>query len=332
MAKPGQADNVFLLNAINQNLSYLHRRSQGSTFLAVGSNDLLTMPVAAPDLPLQQCIAEILSTVDEAIEQTETLIAKTQQIKAGLMHDLFTQGVTKDGRLRPPREEAPQLYKQSPLGWIPREWDEDLFGSSVSIIDPNPSHRYPEEQEEGIPICSTENFRGEDEFDFARSKLMPPSVFMAQQQRCHFNAIDVVFARKGRIGLARRYGITPKVFSHTVVLFKARTHRIYQPWLMWLARSHWFLDDIDRRMNSNSGVPTLGVAFINAVSVPFPEVSEQRLINEQLDGISERIASEETHLHKLQQLKVGLMNDLLTGLVRVPVAETAEPKEVAADV
>ena len=122
-AKPGYTDNIFLLHAIEENLSFLHRRSQGSTFLAIGTADLSMMPVAAPPLAQQQRIAEILSTMDEAIEQTEALIAKTQQIKAGLMHDLFTRGVTKAGKLRPPREEAPQLYKESPLGWIPKEWD-----------------------------------------------------------------------------------------------------------------------------------------------------------------------------------------------------------------
>ena len=54
-------------------------------------------------------------TVDEEIEQTEALIAKTRQIKAGLTHDLFTRGVTPDGQLRPPRSEV-AVYKESPLG------------------------------------------------------------------------------------------------------------------------------------------------------------------------------------------------------------------------
>ena len=70
----------------------------------------------------QRRISEILSTVDEAIEQTEALIAKYQQVKAGLMHDLFTRGVSPDGRLRPTYKQAPHLYKESPLGWIPKEW------------------------------------------------------------------------------------------------------------------------------------------------------------------------------------------------------------------
>lgn len=74
-------------------------------------------------IELQHRIAEILSTLDEAIEATEALIAKHQQIKAGLMHALFTRGVNPDGHLRPTREQAPDLYKESPLGWIPQDWE-----------------------------------------------------------------------------------------------------------------------------------------------------------------------------------------------------------------
>ncbi|MDF0650577.1 MAG: restriction endonuclease subunit S [Nitrospira sp.] len=79
----------------------------------------------------QRRIAEILSTVDEAIEQTEALIAKYRKIKTGLMHDLFTPGLSPEAsakggvtwKLRPTRAEAPHLYKASPLGWIPKEWE-----------------------------------------------------------------------------------------------------------------------------------------------------------------------------------------------------------------
>ncbi|WP_260295761.1 restriction endonuclease subunit S, partial [Sedimenticola hydrogenitrophicus] len=75
-----------------------------------------------PDYQLQGKIARILQTVDRAIESTEALIEKYQQIKAGLMHDLFTRGVGADGKLRPRHDQAPELYQQTPIGWIPKEW------------------------------------------------------------------------------------------------------------------------------------------------------------------------------------------------------------------
>jgi type I restriction enzyme, S subunit len=53
-------------------------------------------------------------------------------MKAGLMPDLFTRGLDENGQLRSPREEAPTLYKHSPLGWVPREWS---FVTLESLVD-----------------------------------------------------------------------------------------------------------------------------------------------------------------------------------------------------
>ena len=99
------------------------RIARGTTVLMLDMKALKRIPIRFPKQhAFQNRIAEILTTIDEAIDQTEALIAKTQAIKAGLMNDLFTRGVTPDGKLRPSREEAPKLYKESPLGWIPKEW------------------------------------------------------------------------------------------------------------------------------------------------------------------------------------------------------------------
>ena len=86
-----------------------------------------------PPIPVQRRVLAILSTLDETIEQTETLIAKYEQIKAGLMHELFTRGVTPNGKLRPTRAEAPQLYKESPLGWIPKEWEVQRLDAEADV-------------------------------------------------------------------------------------------------------------------------------------------------------------------------------------------------------
>lgn len=78
--------------------------------------------VVVPALPTQRRIQYILSIIDQTIEKTEALIEKYQQIKAGMMHDLFTRGIGSDGKLRPPREQALELYQHTPIGWIPKEW------------------------------------------------------------------------------------------------------------------------------------------------------------------------------------------------------------------
>ena len=95
--------------------------SQGSTFEAINSTELAQWPVVHPKNQHEQIkIADILSMVDQAIEQTDALIAKQQRIKTGLMQDLLTCGIDKDGNLR---SEDTHEFKDSPLGRIPVDWE-----------------------------------------------------------------------------------------------------------------------------------------------------------------------------------------------------------------
>ena len=103
---------------------YFALHASGSTrfWPSVGAIENIDLPF--PPKSEQTKIAEILSTVDQAIEQTEALIAKQQRIKTGLMQDLLTRGIDEDGNLR---SEETHEFKDSPLGRIPVEWDVKLL-------------------------------------------------------------------------------------------------------------------------------------------------------------------------------------------------------------
>ena len=85
-----------------------------------------TLAITEFHLGEQSKIAEVLSTVDRAIEQTEALIAKQQRIKTGLTQDLLTRGIDEHGNIR---SEKTHKFKNSPLGRIPVEWNPMPFGS-----------------------------------------------------------------------------------------------------------------------------------------------------------------------------------------------------------
>jgi type I restriction enzyme S subunit len=85
--------------------------------------------VPIPPLEDQHVIAAVLDTADEAIAKTEAVIAKLKQVRAGLLHDLLTRGLDEHGQLRPSPTEAPQRYRDSPLGKIPREWEVGDLGA-----------------------------------------------------------------------------------------------------------------------------------------------------------------------------------------------------------
>ena len=323
-AKPGYTDNIFLLHAIEENLSFLHRRSQGSTFLAIGTADLSMMPVAAPPLAQQQRIAEILATVDEAIEQTEALIAKTQQIKAGLMHDLFTRGVTKDGQLRPPREEAPYLYKESPLGWIPKEWEFDSIGSQFSIQLGKMLNKLAKTGRFSAPYVGNRaiqwdkvDLAGLEEMDFTPS----------EREKFRLQPGDLLVCEGGEVGRTAmwRGEIDECYYQKALHRLRPLTSRILNEYMLRFMR---FACDsgMFRVFTSQSSIAHLTQEKLSTIRVLLPRIQEQEQIANLIETVDGDIETEQTSLSKQLKIKQGLMHDLLTGRVRVKT-ESLPPTE-----
>ena len=97
---------------------YLKGQTAGSGIPHVDKEILGALSLFNCQKSEQTKIAEILSTVDQAIDQTEALIAKQQRIKTGLMQDLLTRGIDENGNLR---SEETHEFKDSPLERIPVE-------------------------------------------------------------------------------------------------------------------------------------------------------------------------------------------------------------------
>ena len=118
-----EVDVKYLIYLLQLNRSRIEGKGIGSTVKGININDLLSINILHnTNSKIQTKIAKILTTIDNVIEKTEEAIAKYEAIKQGMMHDLFTRGIGEDGQLRPSFEDAPELYKESALGWIPKEW------------------------------------------------------------------------------------------------------------------------------------------------------------------------------------------------------------------
>jgi type I restriction enzyme S subunit len=84
---------------------------QGTSINGLLREDLETISFPLPPHPEQKKIAEILTTLDEAIEKTSQIIEKTKEAKKGLMQRLFTRGI------------GHKKFKKTEIGEIPEEWD-----------------------------------------------------------------------------------------------------------------------------------------------------------------------------------------------------------------
>ena len=140
--------------------------------------------------PIEQLkIAEILDTLDIAIHKTDAIIEKLKQVKQGLLHDLLTRGVDANGELRPSYEQAPDRYQNSPLGWIPNEWQvlpieecgEIVTGSTPPSYDPRAwgdktPFITPADVVENGEIQTAERYVSERGYRYVR--LLPPQTIL----------------------------------------------------------------------------------------------------------------------------------------------------------
>jgi type I restriction enzyme, S subunit len=275
-------------------------------------------------LPEQRKIARILTTVDHLIEQTEALIEKYKSIKQGMMHDLFTRGVDSTGQLRPPYEDAPDLYKQSPLGWIPKEWEASILNDAIRIIDCK--HYTPSFVSDGYAFVRPRNVKIEG-LDLSDIDYVSKDDFRLLTDKHEPRRGDIIFSRNASFGVPCFVDTNQPlaIGQDTVVMTRstATTKFVYYTLLS---------PPVEKQVLQASTGSTFGrinLAFIRQLQIPLPPDLEQKEIAARFDAINQTIKREQVRNNKLAKTKTGLMQDLLTGKVRVNVDEA---EEVTADV
>jgi type I restriction enzyme S subunit len=277
-------------------------------------------------LTVQRKIANCLDTVQTTIEKTEALIHKNQQIKAGLMHDLFTRGVTADGKLRLPREQASELYKETPIGWIPKEWHlvraSDIChpitkGTTPSNFINNSSKR------DSIPYIRVENLSFNGSLQFDKDSLFVSKIihnFELARSRVFVGDIlmNIVGPPLGKVSL-----ITDKYeewnTNQAVAIFRV-LHQRYRTYLLYYLLSDFAQKWFYLRSKQTSGQVNLTLEMCSNLEIPLPKnEAELTSISNTLARIFDKINTENTFRKKLLKKKSGLMHDLLTGKVPVKI-------------
>ena len=277
------------------------------------SRDLLykiSTPTPPPDE--QAKIAEVLSTVDRAIEQTEALIAKQQRIKTGLMQDLLTRGIDEHGNLR---SEQTHKFKDSPLGRIPVEWE----SASLAVFVPSAEYGISTSLgESGYPVLRMNNLLdGEAELSDLKFTDAPvPEHLWLRDGDVLFNRTNS-WEHVGRTGIWRGQIESATLASYLVRLNPHPDKLLPEMLNFWL---NWERIQIAMRRQATPAVQQVNINPTNLRSIPaaFPRnLDEQTAITVRLSAVREVFNAYREHLHKLKSIKAGLMKDLLTGDRRV---------------
>ena len=279
----------------------LNALSQGSTIKETRPPTIKKIRLNLPPLPEQKKIASILTSVDEVIENTQKQIDKLQDLKKATMNELLTKGISHTE------------FKDSELGKIPKGWKCRELGDLADRIEGGgtPSRTVPEYWEGDIPwstvkdlmgtyLSSTEETITELGLKQSSSRLIP----------------------SGTIILATRMAVGKAVVFNTNVAInqdlKAFFHKsIVDPKFLlqlFLSKSSYL-----ETLATGSTVKGIRLKELRAIPVKIPPLPEQKKIASILSSIDKNIEEKQHKLNKTQSLKKSLMQDLLTGKVRVQV-------------
>ncbi|MGZ5001287.1 MAG: restriction endonuclease subunit S [Methylomonas sp.] len=291
----------------------LKRVAQGTTFEAISKNDLLDLNLRMPpDVELGP-MAQIFDTLDTAIQKTEAIVEKLKQVKQGLLHDLLTRGINANGELRPSYEQAPHLYKESPLGWIPREWRLSKVGEEFDIqlgkmLDVRKNAG------EMKPYLGNKSVQW-DRVDLDETQLVALS--RSDKERFRLKSGDLLVCEGGEVGRAAIWDAPIDECYYQKALHRLRPMNEFNSRLLLEFLRYWTSRDLLSEFVSRTSIAHLTQEKLANVPLPVPQHDEQeRLVSEML-AHKRRLENEEVELSKLIRLKSGLMDDLLTGRVRV---------------
>jgi type I restriction enzyme S subunit len=300
--------------------------ANGSTRYGLTKGSIESLSITLPPLPQQRKIARILSTVDAVIEQTEAAIAKYQQIKQGLMHDLFTRGIGADGQLRPPREEAPQLYRETEIGWVPKEWEVDVLGKYITHIgqgwSPDCEAEPAAPDEWGVLKTTSVKWGGYNEEE---NKKLPSH--LEPRKRHEIVVGDVLMTRAGpnsRVGVVSYVKRTRPKLMLSDKLYRIFVKDSILPQYLSLALSSNFTQKHLSAFKTGLAESQTNISqeIVKSLFIIICDRKEQEEICLRLDSLETQIEQSQIELKKLQSLKQGLMQDLLTGKVEVSPGPT----------
>lgn len=301
----------------------LIRRSNSTAQAGIYLGELSKALIPECHIPEQIKIAEILDTIETTIHQTEAIIEKLKQVKQGLMHDLLTRGIDANGELRPPQSEAPELYKESALGWIPREWEAKVLDQLVDSRRPIVYGILMPGQgcEGGVPVVKVKDiYGGSIQLD---SLLLTTPEIDREYKRSRLQQGDLLFTIRGTVG---RTAFVPASLENANIT--QDTARVGLRGVdARFVREYLEMDAPKRFIKTNTlGVAVQGINLgdVRKIPIAVPPVMEAEEIAEILDAHNIRMKKEQLQVQKLLLQKSGLMDDLLTGRVRVtPLLESA---------
>ena len=266
----------------------------------VGITEQRKLSIILPTIEEQEKIASIISTVDEQIDNVDALIEKNKELKKGLMQTLLTKGI---GHTK---------VKKTEIGEIPEEWEVKTFkdiskvsqGLQIAIEE-----RYKELKEGRLPYITIQ---------YINDKLNSDNKYFIENfsESVVCKEDDILMTRTGNTGIVVTNEIG--VFHNNFFKVDFRRDLLNKDFLVWFLNTN-LIQNLIIRYAGTTTIPDLKHGDFYKLPVVIPSLKEQEKIASILSEVDEKISKYKNKKQKLEELKKGLMQQLLTGMIRVTV-------------
>lgn len=313
--QPNNADKYYLKYILNNDIASQMSNSNGSTMAHITKGFLEKRRFVFPPFEEQQRIAKALSDVDALIFTTEKLLQKKKNIKQGTMQNLLT-GKKRLPGFAPVVVEPVETtgYKQTELGLIPEDWEVKALGDFCSIKDG--THGTYNRVENGYYLLSAKNIlNGQLDIQDDES-MVSESDYLSITANGFPKKGDLLISCVGTIGRCCLFDSDDKIAFQRSVAFIRQNH-IDNIYVMYFIQSNLFQNQLRESVNAS----TLGGVYLGAFNpliIIYPSSKEeQTAIANVLSSMDKEIETLNTKLEKYRNLKTAMMQQLLTGKIRL---------------
>lgn len=293
----------YLLQRLNLN-SYANKNAQP----LISGQIIYSITIGLPTLEEQEKIADILSTVDEAIETTDQLLEKTKELKKGLMQQLLTKGI------------GHTTFKKTELGEIPEGWEVDYLSNLTEFITKGstPTTYGFDWKDSGIEFFKSDVVK-DGEFVYGDFKYIDKEAH-DYMSRSKITAGDLLITITGNIG---RVAVVPEEIKEANINQHIAKISVSNNSLNPLFLYYWLNQESIVRyyelIKTGLAYPQISLKQVRETRIPIPSMEEQNKIIEVLSSVDNQLKLYRAEKENLLALKKGLMQKLLTGQLRVTI-------------
>lgn len=299
----------FIAYELLQKMQKKAEEAQGTSIKGITTEEIKLLKIPLPPLAEQHRIAKALSDVDAVISTTEKLIQKKKDIKQGAMQSLLT------GKKRLPSFAAASKFKQTELGEIPEDWEVKTFGDYASIMrggSPRPIQNYLTTNSDGINWIKIGDVKPEDKYIVAtEEKIIPEG--KSRSREVHKG--DFILSNSMSFG--RPYILQIDGCIHDGWLAIQNYQETFDTDFLYYLLGFDEIFEQYIEMAAGSSVQNLNKEKVAKLLVPIFDKKEQTAIANVLSSMDKEIETLKTKLEKYRNLKTAMMQQLLTGKIRL---------------